>query len=72
MSNLNLQQERGYLEKYGRLLASTKNRVVKHFIGTGKFEWKKSTNYYKMLCLIRTTTQETKLDRHFKDISTTL
>ncbi len=72
MSNLNLEQERGYLEQYRHLLALTKNRVVKHFIGTGKFGWKKSTSYYGMLCLIRTTTQETKLDRHFKDTSTTL
>ena len=53
ISNLNLQQEREYLKWCRRLLAP----VIKHFIATGKFGWKISTNHYEMLCLIRTTTQ---------------
>ncbi len=66
ISNLNLQQEREYLKQCGHLLAPTKNMVIKHFIATGKFGWKISTNHYEMLCLIRTTTQGKKLDKHLK------
>jgi len=72
ISNLNLQQEKEYLEQCVHLLAPTKNKVVKHFINTGKFGRRIWMNHYKMLYLIRTTTQETKLDKHLKSIWTTL
>ena len=54
------------------MLAQTKNKVVKHFIDTGKFGWRISIKHYKMLCLIITKTQGTKLDKHLRNISTTL
>ena len=54
------------------LLVQTKNKVVKHFIDTGKFGWRISIKHYEMLCLIITKTQGTKLDKHLRNISTTL
>jgi hypothetical protein len=42
------------------------------FIDTGKFGWRISIKHYKMLCLIITKTQGTKLDKHLRNISTTL
>ena len=72
ISNLYLQQEWEYLKQCGHLLALTKNMVIKHFIATGKFGWRISINHYEMLCLIRTTTQGKKIDKHLNNISTTL
>ena len=37
-------QKREYLEQCGHLLAPTKNKVLKHFINTGKFGWRISIN----------------------------
>ncbi len=72
ISNPNLQQEREYSEQCRHLLAPTKNKVIKHFIDTGKLGWRTSINHYKMLCLIKTITQGTKLDKHLYSITTTL
>ncbi len=65
-------KEREYSEQCEHLLAQTKNKVVKHFIDTDKFGWRISIKHYKMLCLIVTKTQGTKLNKYLRNILTTL